>query len=548
MHVRISVAALSCTALLAACGGNDSRTTSDASVPVRGGTLTAVVPQPGPCLDPQVTGTDPQVIVAHQVLDNLVFENNTGEVEPWLAKSWTISPDGLVYTFTLRADVKFTDDTPMNAAAVKANLDRVLDPKIQSLADAIYLVPVLKSTEAVGDFVLKVNLKKAYAPLLHFLAQAFIGIQSPAGFSRGREVNCQDPIGTGPFKIESFTPNAEVRLVRNDNYNSPPPGSQNTGAAYLDRMVLKVVSDPAVAYAALNSGEADVIHSPLPQSWKNIKKNANQRLLSQVRPGTPNVILLGVTKAPLDDVRVRQAISCAGNVRAALKGAYLDEMKYEAGPLSSATSNYTATSENAYEYNPAKAAALLDQAGWTGRDANGYRTKNGVQLKFQLYYSLAANATAPDVTLLENMQFYLKQSGINLVLGQGSATEVYNMIAAGSITAVKGYSGIAGWYWPTNTPDVLRLMYTSDGLRAKTNLGGYSNPELDGVLTKAAVTEDQQQSQALYAKAQQMVSNAALSIPMYPATSRLAYNSKVHGLTVDHALGLPNFYGVWIAK
>src|SRR5690349_17882775 len=107
MQVRISVAALSCVALLAACGGNDGRTTAGASAPVRGGTLTAVVPQPGPCLDPQVTGTDPQVIVMHQVLDNLVYENAAGGIEPWLAKSWTVSPDGLVYTFTLRDDVKF---------------------------------------------------------------------------------------------------------------------------------------------------------------------------------------------------------------------------------------------------------------------------------------------------------------------------------------------------------------------------------------------------------------------------------------------------------
>jgi len=548
MQVRNSVAALSCVALLAACGGNDGRATAGSSVPVRGGTLTAVVPQPGPCLDPQVTGTDPQVIVMHQVLDNLVYENAAGGIEPWLAKSWTVSPDGLVYTFTLRDDVKFTDGTPMNAAAVKANLERVRDPKIQSLADAIYLIPILKSTEVAGDFVLKVNLKKPYAPLMHFLAQAFIGIQSPAGFTRGREANCMDPIGTGPFKIERFSPNAEVRLVRNDNYNSPPPESKNTGAAYLDRMVLKVVADPAVAYAALNSGEADVIHSPLPQSWKSIKKNPGQGLIAQVRPGTPNLILLGVTKAPLDDVRVRQAISYAANTRAALKGAYLDEATYEAGPLSSATADYAADDENAYEYDPAKAAALLDQAGWTGRDANGYRTKDGVQLKFQLYYSLAANATAPDVTLLENMQSYLKQSGINLVLVQGGATEVYNMVAAGSITAVRGYSGIAGWYWPTNTPDVLRLMYTSDGLHARTNLGGYSDPELDGILSKAAVTQNQQESRALYTKAQQMISDAALSIPMYPATSRLAYNAKVHGLTVDHALGLPNFNEVWIAK
>jgi ABC-type transport system substrate-binding protein len=91
-------------------------------------------------------------------------------------------------------------------------------------------------------------------------------------------------------------------------------------------------------------------------------------------------------------------------------------------------------------------------------------------------------------------------------------------------------------------------MYTSDGLRARTNLGGYANPELDGILSKAAVTQNQQESRALYAKAQQMISDAALSIPMYPATSRLAYNAKVHGLTVDHALGLPNFHEVWIAK
>ena len=548
-RARLLTAALSCTAvLLAACSGNAASGVVDPTKPVRGGNLTFLVRIIGPCIDPQFGGFDAQAAVAHSILDNLVYENATGEIQPWLAKSWTISPDGLVYTFNLRDDVKFTDGAQLNAAAVKANLDRVMDPKTQAATDDVYLGPILKSTEVVSDYVLKVNLKKAYGELLHFLAQTYIGIESPAAFSRGVQANCAAPVGTGPFKVEKFTPNSEVRLVRNENYNSPPPGSADTGAAYVDRVVVKVVGDATIRYAALNNGQADVVDSPPPQTWKTISDSANQGLLAKIRSGTPNVILFGVTKPPLDDVRVRQAINYAANVRASLQGAFFGAYEYAAGPLSVKTAQYSAGDENRYEYNPSKAAQLLDEAGWTGRDADGYRTKGGTQLKVHVYYSSDMGFTQSDVTMLEDIQSYLKESGINLVLTSGSYVIIGQMLAVKSITKVQDFNAVAGWYWPTNTPDVLRFTYGTDGLQSGSNINGYSDPALDGVLRNALVAKDPQERQTFYAKAQQLISDAALSLPMYAATTRLAYSKSVHGLTVDNALGQPNFNDVWIAK
>jgi peptide/nickel transport system substrate-binding protein len=533
-----------------ACAGQSDSTvaaskpgSASAGKPVYGGTLTYLQDRSETCLDPEIGGDIPQAMIGQQVTDDLVYEGPGGKIEPWLAKSWTVSPNGLTYTFTVRDDVKFTDGTPFNAAAVKVNLDRVVDPKTGSSTDGGYIAPFYANSKVLSPYVLQVNLKQPDTALLNVLAQGYIGIESPAGIARGQQKNCADPIGTGPFKIQSYTPNQQVVLVKNKNYNTAPPGSAHTGPAYLNKIIWKIVPDGTVRYAALTKQQADVIYYPPAQDWKALLASG-QKILTHERPGSPEGITFNVTKAPLNDVSVRQAIIYASDEATNLKSAYFGTYPYVGSPLVKGTPDYDASLQNAYPASVSKANSLLDAAGWTTRDAAGYRTKNGVELKVTVPYDSDSGQTAAeDLTLYQDIQASEKKAGINLVLQPISTAVLDNLYSS------HNYQTLAGDYWITNTPDVLRTLFSTQALKFYgTNGDEYSNPTLDKLLNDALSEQDATKRSALYQQAQKLVSDEALQLNLYPAEERLAYNANVHGITADYAVGLPDFHDTWISK
>ncbi|RMG84364.1 MAG: ABC transporter substrate-binding protein, partial [Chloroflexi bacterium] len=157
----------------------------------------------GLTLDP--SGFDPHInqsaelgIVLRQVYDTLVYrEPETGEFVPGLAQSWEISDDGLSYTFTLKQGVRFHDDTPFNAAAVAANLDRITNPEIAS-QKAIFLLGPYEGYDIIDDYTIRIRLTQPYSPLLDGLSQVYLGMASPSALSEYSPLRYQyHQVGTG---------------------------------------------------------------------------------------------------------------------------------------------------------------------------------------------------------------------------------------------------------------------------------------------------------------------------------------------------------------
>jgi peptide/nickel transport system substrate-binding protein len=539
----IAALALVAATALTACAGQSSSLTSSTGKPVYGGTLTYLQDRSETCLDPEDGGDIPQAMIGQQITDDLVYEGPGGKIEPWLATSWTVSTDGLKYVFTIKQGVKFTDGTPLNAAAVKANLDRVVDPKTGSSTDGGYIAPFYADSKVLSPYVLEVDLKQADTALLDVLAQGYIGIESPAGFARGETKNCADPIGTGPFKIQSYTPNQQVVLVRNQHYNTAPPGSAHQGPAYLSKIIWKIVPDGTVRNAALLKKQADVIYYPPSENWKSDEASGVQ-IFTHERPGSPNGITFNVTAAPLNELAVRQAVIYASNEAVNLKSAYFGTYPYVGSPLVTGTPDYDSALQKAYPASIQKADALLDQAGWTGKDSAGYRTKNGKELKIAIPYDSDAGQTpAEDLTLYQDIQASEKLAGIDIVLQPISTTVLY------ALYENHKYQTLAGDYWITNTPDVLRTLFSTQALKFYgTNGDLYSNPKLDTLLNEALSAQDPATRKQLYTQAQELVSGAALQLNLYPAEERLAYNSNIQGITADYAVGLPDFHDTWISR
>jgi peptide/nickel transport system substrate-binding protein len=532
-------------AALTACGtANGAGTTADSSgKPVSGGTLVYLEDRQESCIDPQIGGDIPQAMIGQQYTDDIVYEGAGGKIEPWLAKSWTISPNGLTYTFTFRDNVNFTDGTPVDAAAVQANFERVVNPKTGSSTDGGYIAPFYKNSKVLSPYVLQVNLTTPDSSFLDVLAQGYFGIESPKAFARGISKNCLYPVGSGPFEVAKDVPNQEVVLVRNPDFNSPAPGSTHTGPAYLKEIIWKIVPDESVRWAALTENEANVIYNPPAQDYASAAAD-HITMFDKERPGSPNSILFNTSVAPLNNVLVRQAFLYASDEQANLKSAYFGTYPYVGGPLVPGTPDYDPAFDNVYAYNPAKANQLLEQAGYTGRNSQGYRTKDGHVLSIAIPYDSDPGQTPPeDLTLFEDIQASEKSAGIDVTLDPVSTTELDNLWESG-----KGYQTLADGYWITNTPDVLRTLYSTQALKYYgTNSDRYSSTTLDKLLAEGLAEQNPARRQAIYDQAQAFVSQQALILDLYPAEERLAINANTHGVSADYAVGLPDFYDTWIS-
>lgn len=538
------------TAAVAVLGASsfilDTSSGASSSTPVKGGTLVYGADREPTCLDPHNYGDMPQTYIARQYLDSLVSELPDGSVVPWLATSWKISANGLHYTFQLKKDVKFTDGTPFNAAAVVANFEQIKNPKTQSDTDWGYLQPYYVSSTAVGPYTVEINLKQPDAPLLDELAQAFFGMESPKAMARGLTANCQSPVGTGPFIVQSWVHGQSVTLIRNPNYNSAPANAKHQGPAYLSKITWKFLEDSSVRFAALQSGEVPIIFNPPPQDMTELDADSSLSLLQFIHAGVPDGIALNTTKAPFNNLQVRQAFFYASNAKGALKSAYEGTLTPASGPLSSSTPDYSSAFENAYNYNASKAESLLKAAGWTGHNSEGYRTKAGAVLTARLVYSSNTGDTPPaDLTLLQDIQASEKSVGFDVILvplSEAAYDDAY--------VSTTNHELLWGAYWNSPTPAVLNIVYSTSSL--KSGLGNNSvfssDPSLDSILLQAAATTNSATQKKLYDEAQSIVSENAWDLSVYPETTRLGISNTLHGVWIEPSEGEPVLSDAWLSN
>jgi peptide/nickel transport system substrate-binding protein len=547
-HALLGSTALAVVLVLAGCGGGSTGNAPSAASgpPVSGGSIVYGADREPTCLDPHNNGDMPQTYVARQYLDSLVSERPDGTVVPWLADSWTMSPDGLTYTFKIKQGVKFHDGTPLDAAAVKANFDQILNPATESLTDTGYLRPYYESSRAVDPSTFELKLKSPYSALLPVLSQAFFGIESPKAMARGLDANCQSPVGTGPFIIKQWNHGQSVELDRNADYNSAPADAKHQGPAYLDHVSWKFLEDGSVRFGAVQGEGADIIFNPPPQQNAALKADPNLALQEFTHTGLPNGIALNTTRFPFTDTAVRQAFIHGANAEASVKSAYLGVFNWEPGPLTSTTPFLDKDLRDYYASDPAKANQLLDSAGWTQRDADGFRTKDGKQLAATVIYSSDPGDTPPaDVTLYQDIQAAEKEIGFNVILKPIPQDQYY-----AAFTDKNATDGLAGAYWNSPTPLVLTLLYSTDSMNLApgNNMSWVSNPAIDAPLKEIAAASDVEQQKHLYDQVQQLVAQNAYHLGLYAPTTRLVSKKHLQDVWIEPSEGEPVLHDAWLAK
>lgn len=535
-----AAAAASVLALtLAACtgGGSDDASTGNGT-PVDGGTLVYATGDAEPtCLDPHVGGNYPQALISTQYLEPLVGRDADGTILPWLATAWTVSDDGLTWDFTLADDVTFTDGTPFDAAAVQANVEHLQDPDTGS-STGYLAVQKVDSVEVVDATHARFHLSAPDSALLESMSQQWTAMQSPAGIARGTDANCAAPVGTGPFVVESWTPQQQVELVRNEDYVNHDPQSDHDGAAHLERIVWRFIPDAATRYAALRSGEVQVIDNPQPDAIAAADADADGAIahIDAPRPGSVNRIELNSAQTPFDDVRVREAFVRAADPEPGIETLFAGTATRSYSPLSSVEP--VAFSEpDLFGTDPDAADALLDAAGWTGRDDEGYRTKDGQRLTVRFPVS-TNQSVAAEQSLFEQIQANTKAVGFDVVLTPMDLSAWYGALGAHEYEAVSAPYTKVG-------PDVLRILYHSDGTVPApsgyfANHAGVTDPALDALLDQASATSDDAERADLYQQAQQIVLEGYYVLPLYDQQNHFL-TSGVTGVRTLDTVATPTF-------
>lgn len=330
-------------------------TSSSAAMAARMDLVVGVVLEP-PHLDP----TAGAAAAIDEILYANVFEGLTrigpkGEVLPALAESWTVSDDGKVYTFKLRTGVKFHDGTDFNAEDVKFSLDRARAENSTNAQKALFAA--IDAVEATDPATVTVTLKQPQGSFLYNMGWGDAVIVAP----ETAETNKEKPIGTGPFKFESWAKGSSIKLVKADGYWGDPVA--------LDKAEFRIIPDAAAAIPALLSGDVQAFpNMPVGDALSQIETDPRFKVVIGSTEGE-TILSMNNKKPPFDNLKVRQAISHVLDRKAIIDGAssgFGTPIGSHFAPHNPAYVDLTGT----YPHDVAKAKELLKEAGLE----NGFKT------------------------------------------------------------------------------------------------------------------------------------------------------------------------------
>jgi peptide/nickel transport system substrate-binding protein len=475
----------------------------------RGGTVTVAQAGEPDSLDPQIALSGISGQVHNNLYDTLIGLNADFRYEGILAESWDVSGDGLEYTFHLRSGIAFHDGSPFNADAVKFTFDRILDPKTKANQAATF--SVLKETMVVDPLTVKFVLKEPFSPFLSYLAASYNGgaILPPGAVQKSGSDFGTNPVGTGPWKFNEWVRGSTVTFVRNDNYQNFHSYMENKGAPYLDQLVFSNIPEASTQIAALDSGEVQVVFSLPPVEVDRLKADSSYDVVIPTTSLITQYIEFAMVKPtgdygaqfkpPFDDLRVRQAVGYALDVDTIIAKVLFGLATRDYGPLPTAMFAYTPKIEQyGFHYDPNKAKALLDQAGWTNA-GGGTRTKDGKPLDLVLWtWNLS-----PNDKIVQVMQNQLDAVGMSVKVEVLEVGTFLSTLVGGpanfDMTASRGFD-----------PNMLNEIVVYN-----LPLSFYRDRQYVELLDQASRTSDLNERFNLYFEAQKKMVGDAAIIPLF---------------------------------
>lgn len=504
----------------------------------KGGTLTYTFHPEPTAISTIATTAVPVALIATKIYESLLeYEGPGMKPLPGLAESWTVSPDRLTYTFKLRSGVTWHDGKPFTSEDVKFSIEKVVMP-FHSRGKTYF--GNVTAIETPNPLTVVFKLK---APVPYFLG-AFQPGESPImpkhGFSAEEIADgklrqakiMQAPIGTGPFKLKEWNKGSYIILERNPSYWKP-------GKPYLDQLVLRVLPDGSARAIAVEKGEVDVAPmSALPPS--EILRLAKLPTIVTSHEGNEGLgplmwLEVNLREKPLSDVRVRQAMSLAIDRRKLVDVIWYGQGKPASGPIVSGNPNHFDASLKPLEYNPSKANALLDEAGYK-------RGTDGVRFKLVQNYLPYGEEW---VRQAEFIKQELRKVGIQ--------TDTQSIDMGGWLKRIYSdwnYDFTSNFTHNYSDPTigVQRAFISTNNKRGATfnNSMGYQNEKLDALFATAARLEDGAERRKAWAEVQAILRNDLPVIFLIEMSYVQVWNKRVHGLITNGISMYSNWDSVWV--
>lgn len=494
--------------------------TASAAEPTTGGTLRVGFSGDIGNYDPHQRPQLWSRTISRNIADTLTDQDPaTGEILPYLAQSWDISDDATEFTFHLREDATFSDGTPVDAAAVKANFDRIVE--IGPLAYiAAGLLRNYEGAEVVEPYVLTVRFAEPNAQFLQATSVASLSILAPATLElTPEEVAAGDVIGSGPYVLESYDPTAGIVLVAREDYAWGSPLQDHAGRAYYDDVEISFITEPVTLAGALASGQIDYAYILDPTGLPTVEA-AGDQVIETPMPAIAVPIVPLLHREIFQDSNTRRALSLATDRQEIVDAVFAGRYPAATGVLTTSNPGYVDLSEE-LAYDPDAAIALLEEAGWTEVGADGVRTTaDGTPLRLEIQYSGSGSTEL----ILQLLQQQWRGVGIDFVLTPVADLSEYT---------IHTYPfDLTTWSQTRADADVLRTVYSSF-YENQSFLYGYADPEVDALLGDLQSATDPAERVRISGEVQELLLARGYTVPLYDAIQFAAAGDEIAGVTTD---------------
>lgn len=312
------------------------------------------------------------------IFDRLVIQDADQSFHGQLATEWESSEDGMSWTFKLRPDVRFHDGEPFNAETIKWWVAQYAG------TENAFMTAAIETVEIVDDLTVRFLMNAPDPNLLSNMSSIFMSVPSPKAYeSLGDDFGVTEAVGSGPYKLDSFTIGQETILARNEDYTAASDLSENQGPAQFETLTIREIAEDSTAFLELKTGGVDLLFTVPTDFLPRMQEESGTTVITL--PGTDLFYIpINTSVAPFTDIGVREAVAFAINQQEILDNLF--------GGIGAVGKNFLISSllesevdpELNVSYDPERSKALLDDAGWIVGD-DGIRSKDGVPLQVALW-------------------------------------------------------------------------------------------------------------------------------------------------------------------
>lgn len=481
--------------------------------PTPGGELIVSLYETPSHLNPAIQSGMATAFPGAQLFAGLLRFDENWQPHPYLAEKWEIAKDGLTVTLHLVNNATFHDGQPVTSADVAFSIMTVKEfHPFKSM-----LAPV-EHVETPDVHTVVIRLEKPHPAILLAMSPALLPILPQHVYGNVKDVKGHPanikPIGSGPFKLESFTPGQEIRLIKNDDFFMK-------GRPFLDRLTIKFIRNTMEEDLGMETGDIDMMVSIQDLREVNHLRTLEEQITIEKTAfkgiGPMYWLAFNLRQKPFNDLRVRQALAYTIDRKFVVDTLFRGETTVETGPISSDSPFYS-DDVNHYQQDFDKANRLLDEAGY-GRDEKGMR------FSFRLSYIPGKSGVSRDVPEYFR-ELFLRNLGVEVIIENPE-----NLLAWIKQVANWEFEATMDTVFNWGDPVIgVHRTYLSSNIRKGviwSNTQGYSNPEVDELLARAGEEFDFQKRYDLYKRFQQIIVDELPVLPIYRPMFALAYNNNI---------------------